>query len=81
MKKQINMGKGKKLTGVIVSDKMELSVVVKIERFIKDKKYSKFLRRSKKYTVHNPDNKHKTGERVTIQECNPISKRKHFIII
>lgn len=72
--------KGKRLTGTIISDKMDESAVVEVKRFVKHPKYGKYISKRKRYTVHNPDNKHATGEKVTIVETRPISKRKHFVI-
>lgn len=72
---------GKRLTGVIVSDKMKNTVVVAVERYVKHPKYGKYQRVRKKYKAHNADGIHKEGERVTIVETRPISKDKHFTIV
>ena len=72
---------GKTLRGIIVSDKMKNSAVVLVERYVKHPKYGKYTRQQKKYTVHNPDNVHKVGEKVAIQETKPISKTKRFKIV
>lgn len=72
---------GKILSGKIVSTKMKDTVVVLVERFTKHPKYGKFLKRQKKFKVHDAGNKHKEGEVVNIIETKPISKGKSFMIL
>jgi len=72
---------GKKLSGVVVSDKMKDTAVVLVGRFIKHKKYGKYMKVDKRYKAHNPGNLHKEGEKVIIVETKPISKDKHFWIV
>ena len=67
--------------GVVVSDKMKDTVVVVVERYVKDTKYQKFITLRKRYKVHNPGNTKKVGEKVTIISCRPISKHKSFEIL
>ncbi len=69
----------KTLQGVVVSDKMQKTVVVKVDRFEKHPKYGKYLKISKKYKAHDEAG-HKVGDVVTIVECRPMSKDKHFIV-
>ncbi|MGE5149581.1 MAG: 30S ribosomal protein S17 [Rhodospirillaceae bacterium] len=66
------------LEGVVVSDKMDKTIVVKVERRVQHPIYKKFIRRSKKYHAHDETNafKGKVGERVRIRECRPISRTK-----
>ena len=64
------------LQGVIVSDKMDKTVVVSVERRIMHPIYKKFIRRSKKYHAHDENNEFKTGQTVKIRETKPISKTK-----
>lgn len=71
----------KKLSGIVVSDKMKDTAVVSVERFVKHKKYGKFYKIKKRYKAHDPQNEHKIGSKVTIEECRPISKDKHFKIV
>ena len=71
----------KRLRGTIVSDAQDKTVVVLVNRFIKDRKYKKYIQRSKKYKAHDEANAHKTGEVVTIEECRPISRDKHFVVV
>lgn len=73
--------KKRKLTGVVTSDKMKDTCVVLVERFIKVPKYEKFIKRSKKYKADDKGNSKKVGDKVTIEECRPISKDKHFKVI
>ena len=72
---------GKILSGKIVSAKMKDTIVVAVERYTKHPKYGKFLKRQKKFKVHDAGNKHKEGEVVEIIETKPISKDKHFMVL
>jgi len=69
------------LTGTVVSDKTDKTVVVKVERKVKHPLYGKIIRRSKKYHAHDEGNVFKTGEMVRIEECAPISKLKTWTVI
>ncbi len=69
------------LTGVVVSDKMKDTVVVVVERYVKNEKYQKFITLRKRYKVHDAGNTKKVGDKVTIESCRPISKHKSFKII
>jgi small subunit ribosomal protein S17 len=69
------------LTGTIVSDKTDKTVVVKVERKVKHPLYGKIIRRSKKYHAHDEGNVFKEGETVRIEECAPISKLKTWKVI
>lgn len=71
----------KTLRGVVVSDKMQKTVVVLVARYVKDPKYGKYYTISKKYKAHNEDANVKVGDTVTIRECRPLSKDKHFEVI
>jgi small subunit ribosomal protein S17 len=73
--------KGKVLSGVVVSDKMQDTVVVSVSRYFKHPKYQKFMTVDKRYKVHNPGNTCKVGDKVTIIESKPISKTKRFVIL
>lgn len=73
--------KGKVLSGVVVSDKMQDTAVVLVTRFVKHQKYKKYYKVSKKHKAHNPGNTAKVGDKVQMRETRPISKDKHFIII
>ena len=80
-KENTEMKKGKKLSGVVVSDKMKDTIVVKVNNFVKHPKYGKYILRSKRYKAHDVGNTKKVGEKVEIVECSPISKDKHFMIV
>ena len=69
------------LEGVVVSDKMQKTVVVLVSRFIKHAQYGKFIKRSKKYKAHDETNKYKIGDAVRIVETRPLSKDKHFRVL
>ncbi len=74
-------GKGNLLKGVVVSDKMQKTVVVSVSRFVKHPLYGKFYKVSKKYKAHDEENKFKVGDNVEIIETRPISKDKRFKVV
>ena len=67
--------------GVVVSDKGDKTVVVRVERRVMHPLYKKILRKSNKFHAHDEDNRFKTGDAVRIRECRPISKRKSWEVI
>ena len=69
------------LTGVIVSDKTDKTVVVNVERKVKHPLYGKIIRRTKKYHAHDEGNEFKQGETVRIEETAPISQLKTWKVI
>ena len=69
------------MQGTVVSDKMDKTVVVKVERKVMHPIYKKFIRRSKKYAAHDEANAVKMGDTVKIRECKPISKRKCWEVV
>lgn len=69
------------LTGTVVSDKTDKTVVVKVERKVKHPLYGKIIRRSKKYHAHDEANIWKEGQTVRIEECAPISKLKSWRVV
>ena len=69
------------LTGQIVSDKGDKTVVVNVERKVKHPLYGKIIRRSKKYHAHDEGNEYKQGETVRIEEVAPISKLKTWKVL
>ena len=68
------------LIGRVVSDKMDKTVTVLVERRVKHPMYDKIIARSKKYHAHNEGNEAKQGDLVEIQECRPLSKSKSWTI-
>ena len=69
------------LTGTVVSDKADKTVVVRVERRVKHPLYGKIIKLSKKYHAHDEGNAFKAGEQVRIEECSPISKLKTWTVI
>jgi small subunit ribosomal protein S17 len=70
-----------KMDGVVVSDKMKDTVVVKVKRFVKHPKYDKYTSIDKRYKAHDAGNSKKVGDKVTIVETAPISKDKRHRVI
>jgi len=73
--------KGRVLRGTVVSTKMKDTITVAVERYVKHPKYKKYLRRTKKYLVHDAGNTANEGMLVDIRETRPLSKRKHFELV
>jgi small subunit ribosomal protein S17 len=69
------------LQGRVISDKMDKTVVVAIERQVKHPIYGKFIKRTTKVHVHDENNTAKEGNTVTIRECAPISKKKSWALV
>ena len=71
-------GKRRTLVGTVVSDKMDKTVVVRVERLVQDQRYKKYVRRYTRFMAHDEANDCKLGDRVRIIEHRPISKRKRW---
>jgi len=69
------------LEGVVVSDKMEKTVTVLVERRYMHPVYKKYIRKSDKFAAHDESNAFSIGDRVEIEECRPLSKNKRFTVI
>lgn len=69
------------LKGVVVSDKMDKTIVVEVTRFVEHKKYGKRIKKTKRYKAHDEENVKKIGDKVEIEETKPMSKDKHFKVI
>ncbi|HNP63340.1 MAG TPA: 30S ribosomal protein S17 [Woeseiaceae bacterium] len=69
------------IVGRVVSDKMDKTVSVAIERLIKHPVYGKYIRRTSKVMAHDATNQCKPGDRVAISECRPISKNKSWSVV
>jgi small subunit ribosomal protein S17 len=69
------------LSGTVVSDAADKTVIVRVERRVMHPLYKKFIRRSKKYMAHDERNLSKEGDRVRIRECRPLSKRKCWEVV
>ena len=70
----------KKIVGVVVSDKMEKTVMVEVHRTTRHQLYGKVLRRSKRYMAHDAENECKIGDRVEIIESRPLSRHKRWTV-
>lgn len=72
---------GKKIAGVVVSDKADKTIVVAVESFKTHPKYLKKYKSTKKYKVHDEENKYKIGDKVEFVITKPISRGKKFIVL
>ena len=71
-------GRRRILIGTVVSDKMDKTVVVRVERLVKDRQYKKYVRRYSRFLAHDEANDCNVGDRVRIIEHRPLSKRKRW---
>jgi small subunit ribosomal protein S17 len=69
------------ISGRVISDKMDKTISVSVERLIKHPVYGKYIRRTTKVLAHDENNECKAGDRVTISECKPLSKRKAWQVV
>ena len=69
------------LQGIVVSDKADKTVTVRVERRIMHPVYKKFITKSKRFAAHDEENRCKEGDSVRIRECAPISKSKAFEVV
>ena len=74
-------GHRKKRTGIVVSDKMDKTVVVEVTRTMIDPTYKKVVRRKKRFKAHDEENQYKIGDKVSIMETRPLSKDKRWRIV
>ncbi len=74
-------GRRKQRKGIVISDKMDKSVVVAVMRVRRHPLYKKTVRSTKKYHAHSPQNDVHIGDRVLIEETRPLSKRKHWRVV
>jgi len=74
------MGAKAELTGRVVSDKMEKTVVVAVERKVRHELYGKSQRMTSRFLAHNEGNQAKVGDRVNIAESRPLSARKRWVV-
>ena len=77
MKKRVNR---RILEGLVVSNGMDKTVVVRVERLVQDPRYKKYVRRYSKFMAHDESNGCEVGDRVQIIEHRPISKRKRWMV-
>ena len=69
------------LTGKVVSNKMDKTVAVSVERFVKHPMYGKYVRRTTKLLAHDENNECKEGDTVSIKPCRPMSRRKSWVLV
>jgi small subunit ribosomal protein S17 len=72
--------KRRKMTGVVVKDKMDKTVVIEVEKFLKHPKYHKYLKTKKRYKAHDEQNECSIGDKVLIIESRPLSKEKRWVV-
>lgn len=77
----VRLGRKRVLKGTVVSDKMDKTIVVLVERIKQHPRYKKRYRIFKKYKAHDPENKYKIGDKASIQECRPISRDKKWMVL
>lgn len=81
MSTEQKVSNGRVLHGTVVASKMTDTCTVAVERYVQHPKYKKFMRRTKKFLVHDKGNTAKVGDVVDIRETRPISKRKCFELV
>lgn len=74
-------GSSRKIVGVVTSDRMNKTIAVKHERLVKHPKYGKYLKRAKKFLVHDEQGQAKVGDTVEIMQTRPLSKRKNWRLV
>ncbi|UCC64080.1 MAG: 30S ribosomal protein S17 [Anaerolineae bacterium] len=73
-------GRRRRMEGVVVSDKMDKTVVVEVERLRQHRLYRKVIRQRRKFMAHDEENACQTGDRVRIIESRPLSRHKHWVV-
>jgi len=73
-------GKRRTLQGMVMSNKMDKTIVVQVERIIMHTTYKKYIRSRKKYMAHDPQNQCGIGDKVVIVESRPLSRRKRWVL-
>ena len=69
------------LTGKVVSNKMDKTIAVSVERLVKHPTYGKYIRRTTKLLAHDENNECKEGDTVSIKPCRPMSRRKSWVLV
>jgi small subunit ribosomal protein S17 len=70
----------KKMTGVVIKDKMDKTVVIEVEKFLKHPKYHKYMKTKKRYKAHDEKSECNIGDKVLIVESRPLSKEKRWVV-
>ena len=76
-----NNTQGRTLTGKVISDKMDKTIVILVQRLVKHELYNKVMKKSTKISAHDENNECHIGDIVTIKETKPISKNKTFVLV
>ncbi len=71
----------KTFVGVVVSDKMDKTVVVQVERLVQHPRFKKYVKKRKKYMAHDEENKCRVGDKVLIRETRPLSRHKRWRVV
>lgn len=74
-------GAQRTLTGTVVSSKMQKTIAVSVERLVKHPKYGKYVRRTTKLLAHDENGESREGDRVSIAQCRPMSRRKSWRLV
>ena len=74
-------GNKRTMVGTVVSDKMDKTVVVRVERLVQDRRYKKYIRRANKFHAHDEFNRYNVGDRIRIREAKPKSKLKRWEVV
>jgi len=74
-------GSRKKMAGIVTSDKMDKTVIVRVDSLVQHSKYKKVVKKFKNYKVHDERNECKLGDRVVIQESRPLSREKRWRVL
>ncbi len=78
MAEQATQNRRQVLVGTVVSDKMDKTVTIQVERTVMHQLYRRYIKRRKKYAAHDEANECREGDRVMIESCRPLSKRKRW---
>ena len=81
MTETTNITTQRTLTGRVVSNKMDKTIAVEVQRLVKHPRYGKFIRRTTKLLAHDESNESRTGDTVTIAGCRPLSRRKSWRLV
>ena len=81
MTETTNITTQRTLTGRVVSNKMDKTIAVEVQRLVKHPRYGKFIRRTTKLLAHDESNESRNGDTVTIAECRPLSRRKSWRLV
>ena len=81
MNAQVENSQRRTLSGRVVSDKMDKTVVVEVTRRVKHPQFHKYISRSKRYKAHDENNEFAVNDLVVIEECSPISRQKRWAVV